>query len=303
MSVSDDNAADRALAATIAARRGGIDVRRLAHGANNEIYLASGGRGKFVVKLSKPHREDGALDEYRKEAWCAGRARALGVPTPDVLEVGVAAGRAFEVLAVVDGRHPGPAEEISTWQALGRYARAINEIPVAGWGVRFAGDGVFGERWRAHLEYNIAALHPGDELLTRGVFDVAASRNLRGEFERLLRTDFHFGLCHGDIAFQNTLIDNGGTPWLLDWGSAAAAVVPHYEINEILRAAKASPALLDAFLDGYGLAAGAYVAMSADLRALAALREVDTLRWAIDRKPDMIAPLCASTRAVVLRLC
>jgi Ser/Thr protein kinase RdoA (MazF antagonist) len=302
MSASDDTAADRALAAGIAARRGGIDVRKLAHGSNNDIYVASGPSGTFVVKLSKPHREDGALGEYRKEAWCTGRARTRGVPTPDVLDVGIEAGRAFAVLAFVDGRHPTSAEHASTWQALGRYARSINEIPVAGWGVHLAADGVFGENWRAHLEYNIGALTAGDELLARGIFGAAASRKLRGEFERLLRTDFKFGLCHSDITLRNTLIDGGGKPWLLDWGSAAAAVVPHYEINEILRSAQASPRSLEAFLDGYGLSAGAYAAMDSDLRALAALREVDTLRWAIDRKPDMIAPLSVSARAVVAQI-
>ena len=304
MSASDDNAADRDLAVAIAARRSGeaVDVRKHAQGANNDIYVASGSGEKFVVKLSKPHRENGALEEYRKEAWCAGRARALGVPTPQVMEVGVEAGRAFEVAAFVDGRPPLPADEAATWHALGSYARRIHEIPTTGWGVRFAEDGVFSESWLAHLEYNINALVPGDELLARSVFDAAMSRKLRGEFERLRRTDFQFGLCHGDITLQNMLIGEGGTSWLLDWGCAAAAVVPHYEINEILRTAKASPPLLEAFLDGYQLSTETFVAMDRDLRALAAMREVDTLRWALDRKPDMIAPLSASARVVVAKI-
>ena len=63
-----------------------------------------------------------------------------------------------------------------------------------------------------------------------------------------------------------------------------------------------APRLLDAFLDGYGLSAGAYAEMNSDLLALAALREVDTLRWAIDKKPDMIAPLSVSARAAVAKI-
>jgi len=172
------------------------------------------------------------LDESRKESWCAGRARELGVATPEVLEFGVFDGRAFEVQSFVDGRTPSASEAISTWQELGDYARRINSMPVAGWGRTLVVDGRFAESWTSHLEYNIAALRPDDELVARGFLTEASSRRLRNELERLLRRNFRFGLCHSDIALWNTLIDGSGRPWLLDRGCAASAVVPHHEINE-----------------------------------------------------------------------
>jgi Ser/Thr protein kinase RdoA (MazF antagonist) len=281
------------LAGAIAARRwgarSGVSVRTLGQGSNNTNYLAVGGNERVVIKLSRPHREGGALDEYRKESWCAGRARELGVATPEVLEFGVFDGRAFEVQSFVDGRTPSASEAISTWQALGDYARRINSIPVAGWGRTLVADGRFAESWTSHLEYNIAALRPDDELVARGFLTEASSRRLRNELERLLRRNFRFGLCHGDIALWNTLIDGSGRPWLLDWGCAASSVVPHYEINEILRTASPGELELAAFFRGYGLSSKELATMARELRVLAALREIDTLRWAIEKQPGMIA--------------
>ena len=292
-----------AVAGLIAARhwgtRHGISVHNLGRGSNNTNYLAADGDNTAVVKLSRPHRERGALDEYRKEAWCAGRARELGIATPEVLEVGIFDGRAFAVHSFIEGDAPSALQAESTWQVLGDYARRIHSIPVTGWGRTFAADGRFAESWTSHLEYNIAALTTGDELIARGVLTEGSSLLLRRELEHLTRSDLRFGLCHGDIALWNTLIDSRGHPWLLDWGCAASSVVPHYEINEIKRTTNASERQLAAFLRGYGLSPKELATMVRELRGLAALREVDTLRWAIDNEPEMIASLCVRAQSAV----
>jgi Ser/Thr protein kinase RdoA (MazF antagonist) len=306
MASSQINSEESALAGTIAASHWGtsrgIGVHKLGQGSNNTNYLAIDGDQKLVVKLSKPHRENGALDEYRKEAWCAGRARELDIATPEVHEFGVFDGRAFEVQSSVNGRAPSASEAESTWQTLGDYARRIHSGPTTGWGRTLAFDGRFAESWASHLEYNIAALTADDELIARGIFAAATSLRLRSELERLARRDFRFGLCHGDIALWNTLIDDSGRPWLLDWGSAASSVVPHYEINEIVRTASPSEPQLAAFLRGYGLSSRELADMARELRVLAALREIDTLRWAIEKQPEMIALLGERARSAAARL-
>ena len=308
MAASETNPTDPEpmLAGAIAARRWGtsrgVSICNLGRGSNNTTYLAVGGDERVVVKLSKPHRERGALDEYRKELWCVDRARELGVATPEILEFGAFDGRAFEVQSFVDGRAPSASEAISTWQALGDYARRINSIPVAGWGRALVADGRFAESWTSHLEYNIAALGPDDELIARGILTEASSLRLRNELELLMRKDLRFGLCHGDIALWNTLIDGSGKPWLLDWGCAAASIVPHYEINEILRTASPDERQLAAFLRGYGLSSKEMAAMARELRVLASLREIDTLRWAIEKEPSMTASLSERARRAVANL-
>ncbi len=283
------------LAGAIAARRWGartgVSVRPLGQGSNNTLYLAVGGNERLVIKLSRPHREAAALDEYRKEAWCAGRARELDVATPEVLECGVFDGRAFQVQSFVDGRAPSASQALSTWQALGGYRAAHQFDPCCRMGPHPRGRRPLRRKLDGAPRLQHRGPRPGDELVARGFLTEASSLRLRGELEHLARRDFRFGLCHGDIALWNTLIDGSGRPWLLDWGCAAASVVPHHEINEILRTARPGKPQLAAFLTGYGLSAKDMAAMAQELRVLAALRETDTLRWAIEKQPARIASL------------
>ena len=295
MEMPDDSTCDPA--AKAAARRGVGGVRLLGQGSNNFVFAGDG----IVVKLSKPHREAGALGEYRKEAWCSGAARARGVRTPEVLEFGTLEGRAFQIQEFVAGHAPAAAEAASTWRALGDAARRINGIAVEGWGGSMAADGVFAESWAQHLAYNIASLTDADPLIARGVLDAASSAQLRAAFERLAAGSFRFALCHADLALWNTLIDAEGQVWLLDWGCAVAHVVPHHEFNEIARGARPDAAMMGAFLEGYGMSRTEYDALRPERRALSALREVDTLRWALEKSPGDVAEMSQRARTAVER--
>ena len=276
---------DEAMARAIAAQHWGAcdAVRLLGEGSNNVVFLAEGGGETIAIKISKPHREWGAIAEFRKEKWCAEAARAAGVRTPRVLEFGSFEGRSFALQEFAEGTAPSGTRALSTWRALGEAARRINAISVPGWGVTVNSDCVFSESWQAHLNYNIRSLTADDALLARGVLDAASSWRLR-------------------VVLENVLVDDGDTPWLIDWGSAAVHVVPHYDINEILHGSKPAPDVLSVFLGGYGLSHAEYEAMRPDLRALWALRQVDTLRWAIDRKPTMIAEMTGRAKAAVATL-
>ena len=70
------------------------------------------------------------------------------------------------------------------------------------------------------------------------------------------------GLNHYDLAIRNTVVDEKGQISLLDWGSAEAHLVPHYDLLEILRWQHPSDEGFRAFELGYGLDA-------ADLRRAA----------------------------------
>ena len=302
MAMPDAAQTDLALARRVASRHGAGAVRFLGEGANNLVWRADGTDGAIVVKLNKPHRAGFAPDEYAKEAWASAAARRHGVQTPAILAHGAIEGRMFQIQEGIEGRAPRPDEALGVWRVLGEMARRCHAIAVEGWGFRLRTDGVFAENWQAHLSYNITSLTPDDVLIARGTIDRAISRRLRGAFEHLAAQDFRFGLCHGDMALSNTLIDGAGTVWLLDWGSAAAHVVPHYEINEIRRGPAPGREALGAFLDGYGMAPAAHAALGRERRALAALREIDTLRWALEHDPDMVAQMSARAAAAAAKV-
>ncbi len=254
----------------------------IGEGSNNWVYRLEDGGGAFALKLGKPHRTAFAAAEHRKELWCAAAARGAGVPTPEILRVGTFEHRPYQLQAFAVGRTPLENERRRVWEAMGGWARAIHAIPVAGWGNRLASDGVFDGDWRAHLAYNIGELNADDPLTAMGLLDARASDDLRRRFERLAARPFVIGLCHGDLAIHNVLVDDDGALSLIDWGCAFAAPVPHYELNEIIRSGAATADDVACFEAAYGLSGAALAEVRADLPDLLALREVDTLRWALE---------------------
>ena len=284
-------------------RPGAGEAAFVGEGSNNWVHRLGAGDDAVVVKLGKPHRVGFAAREHAKEHWCAAMARTAGVPTPQSLAVGAFEGRSYQVQAFSPGRPPRPEDEDRAWAAMGRWARAFHAIPVAGWGPQMSRDGVFQDDWPAHLRYNIEALTPDDSLRELGVLDAGASADLKRRFERLAATPFKLGLSHGDLSMHNILVDEAGEPLaLIDWGSAGAFPVPHYELNEIIRADRATRGHIDIFRRAYGLSDAAFTEVMADLPDLAALRDIDTLRWGLAHAPDQLDMLTAYARRALSRL-
>ena len=114
------------------------------------------------------------------------------------------------------------------------------------------------------------------------------SEKVKQLFQTLQEKKFILGLCHSDIALRNAIMDSKRIVYLLDWGTARAEIVPHYELNEILRASKPDAETLKAFLDGYGISQKQFKLMEPDLKILNLLNEIDTLRWVINKRPESI---------------
>lgn len=269
----------------------------LGAGSCNTVYLVRSEDTHLVVKLSKPEREYKAEEEYKKEQWCLDTAATLAIPSPRVLEVGHEQGRVYMIqsyvegttAADIDGNSPLPTEvQRKIWRTLGEYAKKIHSIAITGYGEELRENGVFNGSWEKHLQYNIDSLNQTDELITRGILTTEKSIALRAKFLMLQQKKFTFGLNHGDLALRNTIITATGEIYLLDWGTARAEIVPHFDINEILRSSKPDSESLQAFLDGYGITKKEFETMKGDWDLLNILHEIDTLRWAIDKMPSTI---------------
>lgn len=289
-----------------------FSIKILGEGACNINYLIENSIPKIVVKLSKPHREYKALEEYRKEEWCVRKAQKLDIPTPRILEVNQYGGRAYQIQSYVEGTPVADLKgasslsenvKIKVWQKLGEYTKKINSIPVTGWGENLLNEtGEFSDSWKKYVHYNIDSLNNNDELIRMGVLSEKTSNSVKRIFQSLLDKNFTFGLCHNDIALRNTIIDSEGIIYLLDWGTARAEIVPHCDLNEILSASKPDKKTLQAFLDGYGISLHEFELMKPELEELKLLNVIDTLRWAIDRKPENFEEYVTHARASVVKL-
>lgn len=295
------------LAARIASEFFGVrrvGLRRIVgKGVVNQIFVAEAGDERIVVRLCD---DIWALKQHEKEAWCIGQAAGLGIPGPEVFAVGTAEGGAAYMIESFVGAAAGdelPASAFRIWRKLGEYARAIHTVELEGFGIDLpdftSGDARGG--WLRYVDYNIESLNEQDELLRLGVLRPGQSAEVRLIFEELRRgREFRFGLNHGDLSLKNTIVDEAGTVFLLDWGSAAADIVPHRDLVEMLemRTLKNDPddAGVSAFLKGYGMTRGRYEALLPEIESIYLLRSFDLVRYAIDRRPDLVPFYAAQAR-------
>jgi Ser/Thr protein kinase RdoA (MazF antagonist) len=279
-------------------------VRPIGQGSNNKNFLVETANGRAVVKLSHEHRRHRALQDYRKEKWCIEQSSALGVPGPSVLSIGEVDGNAFMIQTFVEGINGKQLERDRTaiWRKLGEYAKMTHSIKVTGWGEDFSDDRPGGQRasWLKYLTYNIESLTDGDPLIDLGVLTRETSPVARRLLEELGDKTFQFGLNHGDLAVWNTLVGPSGKINLLDWGSAEAHIIPHFDMLYVIRQhlRDGTPTIeeMAAFRHGYGLSDEEYARLKPELDRLFLLIRFDKLRWAIDRNPSRIEEYAGSAQ-------
>jgi len=292
-STRNDEAVASAIAAAFLHERV-RSVRPIGQGSNNRNVLVETANGRAVIKLSHAHRRHRALQDYRKEKWCIEQSSALGVPGPSVLSVDEFNGNAFMIETFVEGINGKQVEGDRTviWRKLGEYAKLTHSIQVTGWGEDLFDDRPGGQRasWLKYLTYNIESLTDDDPLIDLGVLTRDLSRVARRLLEELGDKTFPFGLNHGDLALWNTLVEPSGKTNLLDWGSAEAHIVPHFDVLYVFRQhlRYGTPTIeeMAAFRQGYGLSDEEYERLKPELDRLYLLIRFDKLRWAIDRNPS-----------------
>jgi aminoglycoside phosphotransferase (APT) family kinase protein len=283
-------------------------VRILGRGSVNKVYIVETPNAKLVVRLGDQKQ---SLKDYTKEAWCIDKAAVRSVPVATVLDVGMIEDHAYMIQTYIAGDEGRDSHfpRSHIWRRLGRYARLIHSIEVAGFGLTLQDltQGDSRASWLEYLNYNIESLNENDELIKLKVVTQSQSRVIRGIFEDLKRTAFNFGLNHGDLSLKNVIVDDSGKVNLLDWGSAEASIVPHHDLIQMLKMNMLEndpdePAF-QSFLDGYGLSQSEFEQMTPTLESLLLLRAFDKLRWAIDRGIEGLESFVThATRAVERKL-
>ncbi len=272
----------------------------------NKVFIVETSDTKLVVRVRNGSI---AWDEYRKEAWCIDKAASLTIPVATVFEMGVFDDHSYMIqpfISGVEGRVSSfPRSDI--WKQLGKYARLIHSIRVAGFGLTYSNliQGNARASWLEYLTYNIESLNEDDELLRRNVLTQPQSKILGQIFEELKGQAFTFGLNHGDLSLKNVIVDESGKVTLLDWGSAEASMVPHHDLIQLLKMNMLEDdpddGEIQSFLEGYGLSQTEFAMMLPTLETLLLLRAFDKLRWAIDHEVDDIDGYISHARRALER--
>lgn len=279
-------AADQKLVARIVKRHLGERPGRLkvlGGGLNNEVFRVETKGRAHVVRL---HSDPQKLADYRKEDWAMDQARAAGVPTPRVVEVGFESGRPFMILEEAAGI---PAthwsDSAGVLRELGKYAARIHGVRSEGFG-RAIGNAAPGQHlWPHWAEFLDKELHVDQRLrLLEGlhVLPDAAWRALQDTLGQMRAWRRRPVLQHGDLRLKNVIVSpgDGHIVALLDWENCLSAPPPYWDLAIALH--DLGPDGKEAFLEGYGLSPERFERLAPVVRVLNLLNYA----WAIEQAQE-----------------
>ena len=265
-------------------------------GWTNRVFFGRLPSGEFVVRLNPRWVE--YVAEFERERRCMEAAAALGVPGPRVVAVGVIDGFAYMVTERIAGRHADESdlEREVIWRTLGEYAARIRTIPVCGAGKEFRLAEAPGPvpTWRAWATRRRVGFEGATRLVEQGVLSHGEHALICRAAERIEAWDFDAELCHGDMGFDNAIVDDAGTIHVLDWGEASAHRAPLYDLAQITLWADADAAR--AYVEGFGWSWNRFLAHVSDVRDCQLTLETSAV---IDHHPpDAIEPSVTGGKAI-----
>lgn len=289
--VSDELHQMRELARTVIAHHFGSKPRRIAHkasGLSNFVFSIVHPEGNFVVRISPdPTR----IHSFIKEQWAQGKAREIGVPTPEILEVGNdVIGHPFMVSRTVSGTeatyHP---ERKQILREMGRCAALINSIPTVGFGSTFdwsSNQLSHNETWLDYLEKELRIDSRLKILEKQRLLTQAQIKNLRRTLEAANDAKPKPMLNHGDVRLKNVIVDESGQiTALLDWEHCTSNLAPQWELSLALHDLSIDEK--QDFLEGYGFSEKKIVEIAPLMKALNIINyapEIERLAQAQDAK-------------------
>jgi hygromycin-B 4-O-kinase len=237
-------------------------VAPLRGGLSNHAFDVETDHEQVVVRLAD---QPDKLEGYERERQAADRARALGVPTQEVVAIGQEGAWTYSIARRLAGDpamdHP---DRLSILEELGRIARAVHGIRTVGFGPRFTWDeGGIGQAsarssasndatWAEYLRHELRAHERLDRLAGLGMIEGRQEESLRQTLAEVEAWTGPSILNHGDLRLKNVVVGaEGHILGLIDWESSVSVVGPHWDLSIALH--DLSIDAKQAFLTGYGL--------------------------------------------------
>jgi aminoglycoside phosphotransferase (APT) family kinase protein len=270
--VGNEMAEARAMARRIIEHHFGTKPKRIEHqgsGLSNFVFLIHHTEGDFVIRISPDATR---INAFIKEQWAVGKAREVGVPTAEILEVGNSViPYPYMVVRRVEGSdatvHP---ERLAILREMGRYASLINSIATTGFG------GVFdwssnqlshNPTWKEYLHGELRLDMRLEILRKQRMLNPTRLKTLRTLLERAARRSAKTALNHGDIRLKNVIVNEAGKiTAFIDWEDCVSHLTPHWELSLALHDLSIDEK--QEFLTGYGLSAKQFAEIAPVVKAL-----------------------------------
>jgi aminoglycoside phosphotransferase (APT) family kinase protein len=234
--IGDVNAAKK-LARRIIEHHFKTKPKRLEHqtsGLSNFVFLVHHSDGDFIVRINPDPTK---LNAYLKEQWAVNKAREVGVPTAEILEVGnEVIPHPYMVSRKAKGKeateHP---ERLTIVKEMGRYAALINSVSTDGYGSVFDWSSNQLSRnatWKEYLHGELRLDARLALLKKHRILPPKKLEQVRSLLEKAGKRSLKPSLSHGDIRLKNVLVnDTGKITAFLDWEHCVSTLAPQWELS------------------------------------------------------------------------
>lgn len=271
----------RRLAKRIVQHHFGAPASRIVYkpsGRTNYVFVVNHVEGQFVVRISP---EPEKVNAFRKELWASQKVREAGVPSPEVIAVGIAA-EPYMITRRVTGseasHHPRRDRII---HSMGRYAAMINSIQTHGFGSNFdwttEETGI--DSWQSYLadEFELEK-----RLQLFSDHRILPDAEIQQLSQIIKKTQANPSLNHSDLRLKNVIVDEGGDiAAIIDWEECLSTIAPQWELSIALHDLSIDEKQI--FLEGYGLGSDSIEAMAPLIKTFNLLNYSPTIELALEK--------------------
>ena len=295
----DHNRSAKSLATAIVKRHFGRSPKklvRLGGGLTNDVFACKVGHDHCVIRLNTDATK---IQDYLKEQWAMEQARAAGVPTPEVMEVGSDQGCAYLIARHESGVTPcDHPRRLEVLKQLGALSAAVHSVRTHGFGKVFDWSANrLSQRttWKDFLDIDLAAESRIALLQRHSMLTADGAKEARSVLEEMRGWRRTPVLHHGDLRLKNVLVDpkTCRIAALIDWEHCLSAPSPCWDFSIALHDLGIDEK--EAFLEGYGLSPLRYRRLAAQVRTLNLLNYAPVVALALDRRDRTTGRLAAAS--------
>ena len=203
-------------------------------GKTNFVFDVVTKEGNFIVRIANSRAK---LNDFMKEQWVTQKALGIGVPVPEILEVG------HEIIPLpymlqqkIEGEeavnHP---DRLNILRDLGRYARMIHLIPTTGFGKVFDWSKnklSKNKTWLEFLEDELMFAEGLKFLDKYSILNKKKIKRLGSEFEKIKKWKVTPSLNHCDLRLKNVIVNEAGEiKAILDWEDCSSNCAPYWDFS------------------------------------------------------------------------
>ncbi len=203
-------------------------------GKTNFVFDVTTKEGNFIVRIANSRAK---LNDFMKEQWATQKALNVGVPVPEILEVG------HDIIPLpymlqqkIEGQeainHP---DRLEILQKLGKYARLIHSIPTTGFGKVFdwSKNKLSKKKtWLEFLEKELLVDEGLKFLHDNSILSKKKINRLSVEFGKLKKWRITPCLNHCDLRLKNVIVNEAGEiKAILDWEDCSSNCAPYWDFS------------------------------------------------------------------------